>query len=206
MKIQARWWTKRRQGKRRVWEVRYLNWCFKNILIAKGRPEKTLAFYLKRMVISQTGTQSRDIKFFLCLSHQHWWQAQGVLKQQDHDCKNDKHPVNPQVVGFAAPAGSLWVYGAWLDSSQGTWRPGWVIARPLSMIFEQFLESGKVPVDWKLANVVTVFKKGKKFEPGNCRPVSLTSVPCKIIQKIILGRIEKHLEDDTAISQSQHTV
>lgn len=50
--------------------------------MAKGRPEKPLAFYLMMMGISQTGTQSRDIKFFLCLSCRHWWQAQGVLSSR----------------------------------------------------------------------------------------------------------------------------
>lgn len=33
----------------------------------------------------------------------------GGPQQQDHDCKNDKHTVNPELVGFAAPAGSLWI-------------------------------------------------------------------------------------------------
>lgn len=36
------------------------------------------------------------------------------------------------------------------------------------------------PVNWKLKNLVPVFKKGKKEDPANCSPVSLTSVPGKI--------------------------
>ncbi|KAJ7413875.1 hypothetical protein BTVI_42154 [Pitangus sulphuratus] len=43
--------------------------------------------------------------------------------------------------------------------------------------FERSWESGEVPVNWKLSNVVPIFKKGKKDDPGNYRPVSLTSVP-----------------------------
>ncbi|KFO03653.1 RNA-directed DNA polymerase from mobile element jockey, partial [Balearica regulorum gibbericeps] len=70
-----------------------------------------------------------------------------------------------------------------------------VIVRPLSIIFQRSWESGEVPVDWKLANVVPVFKKGKKVDPGNYRPVSLTSVPGKIMEEIMLGLIEKHLKD-----------
>lgn len=45
-------------------------------------------------------------------------------------------------------------------------------------------------MDWKLANIVSVFKKGKKEDPGN---VSLTLVPGKFME-IILIAIEKHLK------------
>ncbi|GAB0205052.1 mitochondrial enolase superfamily member 1 [Grus japonensis] len=79
-----------------------------------------------------------------------------------------------------------------------------VIARPLSIIFQRSWESGEVPVDWKLANVVPIFKKGKKEDPGNYRPVSLTSVPGKIMEKIMLGVIKKHLKDNAVIGHSQH--
>lgn len=41
------------------------------------------------------------------------------------------------------------------------------ITRPLSMIFQQSQHTGEVPVDWKFANVVPVFKKGEKENPGN---------------------------------------
>ncbi|KAJ7404352.1 hypothetical protein BTVI_72513 [Pitangus sulphuratus] len=78
-----------------------------------------------------------------------------------------------------------------------------VIAKPLSMIFEQCWEYRVVPADWKLANVVPVFKKGKK-DTRNNRPVSLTSVTGEVMEKIILGGVEKHPKDKTVIGQSQH--
>lgn len=71
------------------------------------------------------------------------------------------------------------------------------------MIFEWSWESGELPVGCKLAKVIPVFKKGKKDNPGNYRPVSLTSVPGKIME-IILGVIEKHLKDNAVIGHSQH--
>ncbi|KAK4827430.1 hypothetical protein QYF61_017868 [Mycteria americana] len=77
-----------------------------------------------------------------------------------------------------------------------------VITGLLSIIFQWSWESGQVPVDWKLANVVPIFKKGKKEDPGNYRPVSLTSVPGRIME-VILGVIEKHLRDNAAIGHSQ---
>jgi hypothetical protein len=45
----------------------------------------------------------------------------------------------------------------------------------LAIIFKKTLEFGTVPEDWKTANVTPIFKKGSKSEPGNYRPVSLTS-------------------------------
>ncbi|CAM5150489.1 unnamed protein product [Natator depressus] len=79
-----------------------------------------------------------------------------------------------------------------------------VIAEPLAIIFENSWRSGEVPDNWKKANVVPIFKKGKKEDPGNYRPVSLTSVPGKIIQQVLKESILKHLEERKVIRNSQH--
>ncbi|XP_073532280.1 general transcription factor IIH subunit 3 isoform X1 [Phyllobates terribilis] len=44
------------------------------------------------------------------------------------------------------------------------------ILEPLSIIFENSWRTGEVPEDWRRANVVPIFKKGKKVDPGNYRP------------------------------------
>ena len=52
-------------------------------------------------------------------------------------------------------------------------------AKPLSIIYQQSWLTGEVPDDWKLASMARIHKKGRKEDPGNCRPVSLTSVPVR---------------------------
>ncbi|CAM4582215.1 unnamed protein product [Caretta caretta] len=79
-----------------------------------------------------------------------------------------------------------------------------VIAEPLAIIFENSWQTGEVPDDWKKANVVPIFKKGKKEDHGNYRPVSLTSVPGKIMEQVLKESILKHLHERKVIRNSQH--
>ena len=78
------------------------------------------------------------------------------------------------------------------------------LAPALSMIFNDSLQSGVVPKDWKLANVTPIFKKGSKGNPGNYRPVSLTSIACKIMESCMRDQIVTHLVDNFLIRDSQH--
>ena len=59
-------------------------------------------------------------------------------------------------------------------------------------------------VDRKLAYVFPVIKKSKKEDPNNCGPLSLISVPGKIMEKMMLGVIEKPVKDNSVIGCSQH--
>jgi hypothetical protein len=52
--------------------------------------------------------------------------------------------------------------------------------------------------------VSPIFKKGTKGNPGNYRPVSLTSVPCKILESIIKDHLMDHLLTNNLIRDSQH--
>jgi len=70
------------------------------------------------------------------------------------------------------------------------------IVKPLTLLFKSSMESEEIPLDWKSANVSAVFKKGSKKDPGNYRPVSLTSHICKILEKIIKEKIVNHLEEN----------
>ena len=58
------------------------------------------------------------------------------------------------------------------------------LSKPLSHIYQKSLAEGKLPDIWKCANVTAIYKNGDKNEPCNYRPISLTSVPGKIMERI----------------------
>jgi len=60
-----------------------------------------------------------------------------------------------------------------------------------------------VPEDWRKANVTPSFKKDKKEDPGSYRPVSLTSIPRKVMEQLILEVIIKQMEEKKVIRSSQ---
>ena len=78
------------------------------------------------------------------------------------------------------------------------------IAKPLSVLYNSSLRSGVVPDEWKEAGVTPLFKKGKKSDAQNYRPVSLTSIICKIMESILKDEILNHINKHSLIRQSQH--
>ena len=55
----------------------------------------------------------------------------------------------------------------------------------LAKLFNLSLEEGIVPSEWKEANITSLFKNGSRNKPENYRPVSLTSVVCKLLETLI---------------------
>ena len=61
-----------------------------------------------------------------------------------------------------------------------------VVAKPLSLVFEKSLHSDEDSGDWKKGDIMPIFEEGSKEDPGNYSPVSLTSVPGKSMEHILL--------------------
>lgn len=78
------------------------------------------------------------------------------------------------------------------------------IINPLTKIFQKSISEGRIPPQWKLANVTAIFKKGNKNCAGNYRPVSLTSVICKMLESIIRDKIMDHLAENNLLSDNQY--
>ena len=78
------------------------------------------------------------------------------------------------------------------------------LSRPLAFIFKQTLRCSMVPEDWKRANVTPVHKSGSLKSVSNYRPISLTSIVSKILEKIIKNAINTFLLEHNLLNRSQH--
>ena len=74
----------------------------------------------------------------------------------------------------------------------------------LTRLFRLSLEIGKVPKSWKLANVQPVPKKGSRADPANYRPVAITSIICKIMERVLNNRLLAYLEANELLSDGQY--
>ena len=72
------------------------------------------------------------------------------------------------------------------------------------MLFRKFLDYGFIPDQWKTANVIPIFKKGSRKSPSNYRPISLTSVTCKVFESLIRDAIMDYLLANRLLSKEQH--
>ena len=78
------------------------------------------------------------------------------------------------------------------------------LSQPLLILFNKTLNEGNIPDIWKKAEVKPIFKKGSKEDPGNYRPVSLTSLLCKVFEHFIRDALYKHLIKNSLLSKEQY--
>jgi hypothetical protein len=80
----------------------------------------------------------------------------------------------------------------------------WEISPALTILFGKSMAEGVVPADWTRANVTPIFKKGSKSDPGNYRPVSSTSIRCKLMEGHIKRELINHMTVNNLLISTQH--
>ena len=78
------------------------------------------------------------------------------------------------------------------------------MSTPITILFKISLSTGEVPAIWKEGIVTAIFKKGNKSLPSNYRPITLTSILCKLLEKIITQKIHQHLITNNLQNKNQH--
>ena len=72
------------------------------------------------------------------------------------------------------------------------------------ILFQASVDQGTIPQDWKKAYIIPIYKKSDPLKAENYRPVSLTPVPCKLLEHIIHSNIMKHLDKHNILCHNQH--
>ena len=80
----------------------------------------------------------------------------------------------------------------------------YAIATPLILIFKQLLSVACVPEVWKSAVITPFHKKGPPSVLSNYRPISITCVLCKLLERIVVNRIYSHLAENNFLCTEQH--
>ena len=71
-------------------------------------------------------------------------------------------------------------------------------------LFQQSIDTGEIPKEWSLANICPLFKKRVRSLACNYCAVSLTCVPCKLLEHIVCSNIMAHLDEYKLLSDRQH--
>ena len=77
------------------------------------------------------------------------------------------------------------------------------LSYPIWKLIKWSFESETLPYWWKRANITPIHKKGAKDVVGNYRPVALTSIVCKILEKILFKHIYNFLNKEQLLSKYQ---
>ena len=80
--------------------------------------------------------------------------------------------------------------------------PNIEFVQAVTLLFQKNYSSGKMPFQWKTANVTALHKKGSKTDPSHYRPISLTCILCKVYESIIRTHIFNHVRNQ--ITNLQH--
>ena len=79
-----------------------------------------------------------------------------------------------------------------------------ILSKPLTILLNSSIRSGKIPKEWKTAIISAVFKKGSRSMASNYRPISLTCVLCRIMESFLKDAIMDHLTSNHLLSPRKH--
>ena len=77
------------------------------------------------------------------------------------------------------------------------------LSYPLSIIFNKCFATSSVPRAWSQSWVKPLFKGKSRLDPLNYRPVNITSVVCKSMERIVVAHLMSFLEDSGILSKFQ---
>ena len=78
------------------------------------------------------------------------------------------------------------------------------LCRPLYIIFNSSLLSSNIPKIWKKSIITTIFKKGEPSNSNNYRPISITCVMCRVLERIISKQLIFYLKSNNLLTKFQY--
>ena len=77
------------------------------------------------------------------------------------------------------------------------------IAPSLTEIFNMSIDSHQFPSEWKVAKVITLFKKGRRSLLDNYRPISILPVASKQMERILYDQMYAYFVEQNLFSKHQ---
>ena len=78
-----------------------------------------------------------------------------------------------------------------------------LVSKPLALLLNKTMDEGCIPQDWKMVYVSPIFKKGARNKAENYRPISLTSIMCKLMESFVKDSIMSHMRAENLLSSKQ---
>ena len=114
-----------------------------------------------------------------------------------------KSPLGPMTLGTSETGQPLQYMGPDYIHPRILKKTADTLAPPLFSLFSDSLSTGVLPASWKEAHVTPIYESGDRYSPASYRPTSLTSIPCKILERLIKKAMLTNLQRNKLISGLQ---